>query len=113
MINHRIFLLIPIDQEHDIIIIWADDENSARNHANHGSLWSDKRIKTEAINIEDIKYYTNESNASCRELEISRDYQVRSGRNDGVLEIQFMNKVFRLNKYKQETVDYGDFSKHD
>ncbi|MES2219095.1 MAG: hypothetical protein V4501_11890 [Pseudomonadota bacterium] len=100
MINKpKVFILKPKIKQDEFreIIIWSNDENTARKNATTPSLAAPKGM-SEAMTMEDLNFYTRTQNATCEEL------QVQIEKQNNKIYFEYNNKHYELIENDSEEV---------
>lgn len=100
----KIFLLEPIqDKKFDAVIIWSDNELDARNNAKPVRPAGGKG-EVEPENIEDLFFYSDSTNATCRELN-NAECKIKN-QIDNEVEIVFKGILYYLTKNEPEIISH-------
>ena len=102
----KIFLLETLQRQDKFknVIIWSDDINTARKNSGHFGMAGPKGT-TEPEGIKELTFYTEEDNATCRELNTDECKRELDDKDDNVLYAEFQGKNYQLKKNEPESIE--------
>lgn len=98
----KIFLLEPTNKDQfDTVLIWSDNEPDARNNSGHFHP-AGKKGETEPEDIQNLYFYNDSNNASCKELN-ENEYKIQKQENNKI-HITFESNQYELTKNEPEII---------